>query len=157
MIESLFGGLLGGIFRLIPEFIKLTDTKDARKHELSMMNVEIKLAELKAQQEMHVVDTEAQKAQFDAIGKALEGQTAMASAGGKFVSAISALVRPLITYWVVALWSAVKIAMMMVAYEQNADWKAVLIQSWSTDDMAILSMILTFWFVGRAVEKWQSK
>lgn len=157
MIESLFGSLLGGIFRLIPEFIKLTDTKDARKHELAMMDIEVKLATMRAEQAMHIVDTQAQTTQFDAIGKALEGQATMAAAGGKFVSALSALVRPMVTYWFVIFYSAVKIASMQMAYEQNANWKLVLTQSWTTDDMAILSMILTFWFIGRAVEKWQSK
>ncbi len=157
MIESLFGGLIGGLFRLAPEVLKLWDAKDSRKHELAMMDVEVRLATMRAEQAMHVVDTQAQISQFDAIGKALDGQATMASAGGKIISAVSALVRPMVTYWFVVFYSAVKIATMQMAYEQNADWKAVLVQSWGTDDMAILTMILTFWFVGRAVEKWQGK
>ena len=36
----------------------------------------------------------------------------------------------------------------------DSNWKEVLISSWTIDDMAILSMILTFWFVGRV---WDAK
>ena len=102
---------------------------------------------------MHAVDAEVDRAQLDSIGEALKGQAEMAVAGGKFVSAISALVRPLVTYWVVTLWSAVKIAMMLVAYQQNADWKSVLIQSWTADDMALFMGIISFWFISRVVDR----
>ena len=54
-------------------------------------------------------------------------------------------------------FSLVKIAMMVVAYEQGGDWKEVLIQSWTTEDMALLTMILTFWFVGRVWEKYSKQ
>jgi hypothetical protein len=39
---------------------------------------------------------------------------------------------------------------MLVALQGGADWKDVLINSWTKDDMAMLMMILTFWFTGRA-------
>ncbi len=155
MIESLFGGLLGGLFRLAPEVLKLWDAKDSRAHELKMMDVEVRLATMRAEQAMHTVDAEVSKSELNALQTALAGQERMAVAGGKFVSAISALVRPLVTYWLVVLWSAVKISMMIVAYEQSADWKAVLIQSWTPEDMALFMAVITFWFTGRAFEKFR--
>ncbi len=155
MIESLFGGLLGGLFRLAPEVLKLWDAKDSRKHELAMMDVEVRLATMRAEQAMRAVDAEVSKSELNALQTALAGQERMAVAGGKFVSAISALVRPLVTYWLVALWSAVKISMMLVAYEQSADWKAVLIQSWTPEDMALFMGVISFWFVGRSFEKFR--
>lgn len=152
MIESMLGGLFGGLFRLAPEVLKFFDAKDSRKHELALMDVEVKLATMRAEQSMHQVDSELNKAHLEAIEEALNGQAKMAVSGGKFVSAISALVRPLITYWLVVLWSAVKISMMLLAYEQSADWKAVLIQSWGAEDMALFSGVIAFWFVGRVWE-----
>lgn len=153
MIESLLGGLFGGIFRILPEVFKLIDAKDSRKHELDMLGMEMEFAKIKYEAQMHAVDAEVDRAQLDSIGEALKGQAEMAVAGGKFVSAISALVRPLVTYWVVTLWSAVKIAMMLVAYQQNADWKSVLIQSWTADDMALFMGIISFWFISRVVDR----
>jgi hypothetical protein len=50
----------------------------------------------------------------------------------------------------------VKTAHIINAFSRNADWKEALITTWSTDDMTIMFMILTFWFVGRVWER-QSK
>lgn len=153
MVETLFGGLLGGVFRLVPEFLKIWDSKDSRKHELAMLDREFEFAKLRSEREMHMVDAEVNVAHLDALGEALKGQAEMAKAGGKLAAFLSALVRPLVTYWFVVLYSAVKIAMMLVAYEQSADWKAVLIESWNPEDMGIFTGIIAFWFVSRSFEK----
>jgi len=155
MFETIFGGLLGGIFRMAPEVLKWLDRKDERAHELAMLSKEMDFAKIRAEQAMHTVDAQVDISQFDAIGKALEGQAAMAVAAGKIVAGISALVRPLVTYWVVGLWSAVKIAALIMAYQADGDWKVVVTSNWGADDTAILSMILSFWFVGRSIEKAQ--
>lgn len=153
MFESLFGGLLGGLFRLAPEVLKWLDRKDERSHELSMLDREMAFAQIKAEQAMHTVDAQVDMSQFDAIGKALEGQEKMATAAGKFVAGISALVRPVVTYWVVGLWTAVKVASMVLAYQTGGGWKEMLLTNWGEADMSILSMILVFWFVGRSIDK----
>ena len=153
MVETLFGCLLGGVFRLVPEFLKIWDAKDSRKHELAMMDREFEFAKIRAEREMHTVDAQVDIAHMDALGEALKGQAEMAKAGGKLAAFLSALVRPLVTYWFVVLYSSVKIAMMLVAYEQSADWKAVLIESWNPEDMGIFTGIIAFWFVSRSFEK----
>ena len=153
MIESILGGLLGGLFRLATEVLKWLDRKDERSHELAMLDKEMAFAQIRAEQAMHTVDAQVDMAQFDAIGKALDGQARMAVAAGKFVAGISALVRPLVTYWVVGLWSGVKIASMVLVYQTNGSWSEMLLRNWGPDDNAILSLILVFWFVGRAIDK----
>ena len=153
MIESIFGGLLGGLFRLAPEVLKWLDRKDERAHELAMLDKEMAFAQIKAEQAMRTVDAQVDMSQFDAIGKALDGQARMAVAAGKVVAGISALVRPIVTYWVVALWSGVKVASMVLAYQTGGGWQQMLLANWGPDDNAILSMILIFWFVGRAIDK----
>jgi len=50
---------------------------------------------------------------------------------------------------------AVKIAALTYAINSGAAWRDVLIANWSADDFAMLNMILTFWFIGRAIEKYQ--
>ena len=72
------------------------------------------------------------------------------------MAVISALVRPLVTYWFVIMYSAVKIVGMAMAVQAGGDWKEVLVSSWTGDDMAMLVMILSFWFVGRVYEKQRS-
>ena len=153
MIESIFGGLLGGIFRLAPEVLKWLDRKDERSHELAMLDKEMGFARIRAEQAMHTVDAQVDMSQMAAIGKALDGQAKMAVAAGKFVAGVSALVRPLVTYWVVGLWTAVKIASMVLAYQTGGSWKEMLLTNWGPDDNAFFSMIIIFCFVGRAIDK----
>lgn len=146
-------GGLGGLLRLAPEIIKGIDRKNERQHELAMMEVEIRIAEKRMEHEMRRVDAAMTMAEMDAITEAVKEQGQTARAAGKFVAAISALVRPLVTYWFVGMYSSVKVVGMMMAVAAGGDWKEVLINSWTPDDMAMLVMVLSFWFVGRVYEK----
>ena len=153
MLETLLGSLLGGVFRIVPEVMKLLDAKNEREHELAMLGKEMEFAKIKGEISMREAQATMTVAEIGAMSEALKEQGQTARAAGKFVSAISALVRPLVTYWFVVLYSLVKIASMILAYQNNGDWKEVLIKSWTKDDMAMLMLILTFWFVGRVWER----
>ena len=154
IIESLLGSVLGGALRLAPEVIKFFDRKNERDHEARMMDKEMQMATLRAEQAMHSVDAGVQLAQFDAYAAANASQAEMAKAGGKIVSAISALVRPGVTYGVFAFYVACRTAGLVLAFQQGGDWRGVLATAWTGDDMAVLMLVLTFWFTGRA---WESK
>lgn len=156
MWETLLGGLVGGVFRIVPEVLKWLDRKDERKHELDMLDGEMRYAELRGRIEMGQAELALTGRELDAMAEAIKEQRQTARAAGKWVAAISALVRPLVTYWFVVLYSLVKTAHIINAFSRNADWKEALITTWSTDDMTIMFMILTFWFVGRVWER-QSK
>ncbi len=153
MIESLLGGIFGGLLRLAPEVFKLFDAKDARKHELAMMNAEIELAKSKAESELRQTNAQMTVTELTAMTEAFKEQAATASSSYKWVAAISALVRPSITYWLVAIYSAVKFAAFESAIAQGGEWKAVLLGLWGADDMALLNLVITFWFVGRVFER----
>jgi hypothetical protein len=66
---------------------------------------------------------------------------------------MSALVRPVVTYWFVIMYSAVKIVSMAMAVQAGGYWQEVLVESWTSDDMAMLVMVLSFWFVGRVYDR----
>ena len=153
MIETLLGSLLGGVFRIAPELMKIFDRATERKHELAMLQAEMEFAKIRGEIAMREAEARMTVAELDAMTVALKEQGETARAAGKWVAAASALVRPAVTYWFVILYSAVKIASMSVAYANGADWKAVLISSWTQDDMAMLMLVLTFWFVGRVWER----
>ena len=153
ILETLGGGLLGGLFRLAPEVIKIFDSKNARSHELKMLEAEMAFAKLDAEREMHRADSAMTVAELDAMGAALKEQGQTARSAGWFVAAISALVRPLVTYWFVVMYSVVKIVGIYLAVRSGGLWTEVLVTSWNSEDMAILTMILTFWFVGRVYER----
>ena len=159
MFDLLGGGLLGsifgGLFRLAPEILKLLDKANERKHELNMFRLQTDLEKLRGQfkVEERYVDYSIQ--QLDTIKTAFQEQQATAKQAGWFVSAISALVRPGITWAVFGMYAAVKIATLVLAFQSQAPWYEVIVKVWDQDDFALFTMILTFWFVGRSIEKYQ--
>jgi hypothetical protein len=153
MMETLLGGVFGGILRLAPEALKFFDSKNERSHELRMLEAEMKFAQVKGEIAMRQTEAQMTMAEVDAIGEAFKEQSATAQAAGKVVAGISALVRPFVTYLFVIAYAAVKVAGFVIALEQGGDWKQVLTTMWGVDDMAVLNMILSFWFVGRVYER----
>ena len=157
MIETLLGSLFGGLFRLAPEFLKWLDRKDERKHELAMFQLQTDLEKVKGSFEVEQRYVEHGTATLDAIQEAFKEQSTTAQASYKWVAAISALVRPGITYAVFALYVLVKMATFTYAVNTGQPWREVLMLQWNADDFALLNMILTFWFVGRAIERYGMK
>ena len=85
--------------------------------------------------------------------EAIKEQSSTAKAAGSIVAAISALVRPTVTYLFLGLYAAVKVAAYLIAIEQGGNWKEVLTTMWGSDDLAVFNMIISFWFVGRVYER----
>lgn len=154
MLETLFGSLLGGVFRIAPEVLKWLDRKGERDHELKMLQAEMEFAKLKGEITMRQTEAQMTVAELDAVAQAIKEQGETARAAGWFVAAMSAMVRPAVTYWFVGLYSAVKIVSIWMAIDANTSaWKEVLVSNWTHDDMAMLMLVLTFWFVGRVWER----
>jgi hypothetical protein len=153
MLETLLGGVFGGVLRLAPEILKLLDRKDERKHELAMQDRELQFAKTQAEVELRKTDAQITTAELDAVISALDNQTQTAVAGGPLTAAISALVRPAVTYLFISIYALVKIASYILAIDQGGSWNQVLVSLWSTEDATILNMILSFWFVGRVYER----
>lgn len=160
MIEMVGGGLLGsifgGLFRLAPEILKWLDRKDERKHELSMFTLQTDLEKVRGTFRMEEKYVEHSTEQLKAIQEAFKEQSQTAKEAGWFVSAISALVRPGITWALFGMYAGVKVAGLSIALAAGAPWQDVVLKGWTADDFAMLNMVLTFWFVGRAIEKYQA-
>jgi hypothetical protein len=153
MIETLLGGVFGGLLRLAPEFFKLFDRANERKHELAMMSAEMEFAKIRGEIAMHQADVQLQTSEMDAMVAAIQEQSSTARAAGSIVASISAMVRPTVTYMFLGLYAAVKVAAYLIAIEQSGNWKEVLTTMWGSDDLAVFNMIISFWFVGRVYER----
>lgn len=153
MVESLIGGLFGGLLRLAPEALKFFDRKNERDHELRMLNAEIEISKHKLEATMHQAEADVTGKALDAVSTALREQGQMAVKAGKFIAGLSAAVRPIITYWFVAVYSVVKGVSLYIAYQSGTDLQGLVNVAWTEQDWAIFSMILSFWFVGRVWER----
>ena len=153
MLETLLGGVFGGILRLAPEVFKLFDRASERKHELVMLQAEMEFAKIRGEIAMRQTEAMMTMAEMDTMAEAFKEQSRTAVAAGKVVAAISALVRPGITYMFVGTYFLVKLASYLMAVDQNGDWKEIIVKLWTQDDVTILFMIISFWFVGRVYDR----
>jgi hypothetical protein len=158
MFDLLSGGLLGsifgGLFRLAPEVLKFLDKKNERQHELSMFQLQTDLEKMRGEFKMEEKYVDYSIQQMDTIKAAFQEQAETAKAAGWFVAAISALVRPGITWALFFMYAAVKAAALVMAFETGANWMEVVSKVWDEDDFGLFSMVISFWFVGRSIEKY---
>lgn len=157
MIETLTGGLLGsvfgGLFRLAPEVLKWLDRKNERSHELEMFKLQTDLEKMRGEYRIEERYVDHSIAQLDAINSAFEQQGKADEKAWKWVASMSALVRPGVTYILFGMYVVFKAAVIVYAFDNNENWKDVFLTTWTDEDFAMLNMILTFWFVGRAIER----
>ena len=159
MFDLLGGGLLGsifgGLFRLAPEILKFMDKKNERSHELQMSTLQTDLEKMRGEFRMEERYVDHSISQLDAIKEAFKEQATTAKEAGWLASFITAITRPGITWVAFGMYIAVKVAGLTIAFQADANWADVITKSWDEDDFAMLNMMLTFWFVGRSIEKYQ--
>jgi hypothetical protein len=154
---GIFGSLLGGIFRLAPEVLKWLDKKDERAHELLMFEQQCQLETLRGQQKLAEIGAQREAAVdvgvMDAFNAAITQQADMVKAAGGWVASLSASVRPVVTYWILLLWSFAHIWFAWTAWAAGAPPEAVFKLIMSADFAALVSGTLNYWFLDRTLAK----
>ncbi len=151
ILESLLGTVLGGAFRLIPEGMKLFERKDERKHEKEMFALQLEADKLRGKIAIEQADAALGGAELQAIIEATKAQAA--PTGIKWVDAMSSTVRPVVTYLMMGLYITHKWAVMDAALSAGTPFLTYAAGMWGPEDMALLSSILSFWFVDRSLRK----
>ena len=158
MIETLLGGLLGGAFRLAPEVLKWLDRKGERGHELAMQDKAIEFEKLRGAQRMSEIGAAADLAwsggALDALKESVHAQGQRS--GVRWADALSISVRPVITYWFMALYCAAKTAAFVGALNAGAGWTESAVHAWTDADQALWAGVLNFWFLGRVFDRMRS-
>lgn len=161
MFEMLGGGilgsLLGGVFRLAPEVLKWMDKKDERAHERLMFEQQCALEQVRGQQKLAEIGAQREATVdagvMDAFNSAIEQQTEMVKAAGGWVASLSASVRPVVTYWILLLWSFIHIWFAWNAWTTGSPPDAVFKLMMSGDFSALVSGTLNYWFLDRTLAK----
>jgi hypothetical protein len=161
MLDLLGGGLLGsifgGIFRLAPEVLKWLDKKNEREHELSMFDRQCQLESQRGAQKLAEIGA-AREAAVDvgamaAFNAAINQQTEMVKAAGGWVASLSASVRPVVTYWVLFIWSFIHVWFAWNAWAAGATPMEVFKTMMSADMSALVAGTLNYWFLDRTLAK----
>jgi len=166
MFLTLISGLFGGVLRLAPEILKFLDARNDRAHELAMQDKQLAFQQLQGQQQLQVIqaqgaiDVQKAEAQYEtdhlqALQTAFTTQAQMAQSAGGFAAALNALVRPVVTFYVFVMWGLYHIATVILSLHDNSFQSIVnaLVSTWTDNDQQLLTMIVSFYFVGRAIEK----
>jgi hypothetical protein len=160
MLDILGGGLLGsifgGLFRLAPEVLKFLDRKNERLHELKMFEQQCQLEQMRGAQKLQEIGAQHGMAVdvgvLDAFKSALDQQTEMVKAAGGWVASLSASVRPVVTYWILFIWSFVHIWFAWNAWLQGMPPVEVFKTAMSADFSALVAGTINFWFLDRALK-----
>jgi len=154
---GIFGSLLGGIFRLAPEVLKFLDKKNERGHELEMFNRQCELEAQRGQQKMAEIGAQHEATVdagvMNAFNAAIESQTEMVKAAGGWAASLSASVRPVVTYWILFIWSGVHLWMGYSSWRTGLDPSEVFKLMMSADFSALVSGTLNYWFLDRTLSK----
>lgn len=156
---SLLGGGLGGLLRFVPEIFKLFTEQRDRDHEFRMTQLQLDIDKARAAQAIDLVHAQSEAAQatseMQAYIEAIKGQGQMS--GVPWVDALNQSVRPVVTYWWMSLFTVYKIATIVAACLAWTTLDDFITKLWTVQDAGVLSMILGFWFVDRAIRKQQGK
>ena len=161
MLDILSGGILGsvfgGLFRMAPEVLKFFDKKNERQHELLMFTRQCELETLRGQQKLAEIGAQREAAVdvgvMDAFNSAIEQQAIMVKAAGGWAASLSASVRPVVTYWILLVWSFVHLWFGWNSWLAGASPMEVFKMMMSPDFSALLAGTINYWFLDRTLKQ----
>lgn len=161
MLDILSGGLLGsifgGLFRLAPEVLKFFDKKNERQHELSMFDRQCELESKRSAQRLQEIGAvhgmAVDSGVIGAMTAAIDQQAEMVKAAGGWAAKLSASVRPVVTYWVLFIWSFVHVWYAYNAWANGSAPLEVFKTMMSADFSALLAGTVNYWFLDRTLAK----
>lgn len=154
---GVLGGLIGGIFRLAPEVLKYFDKKNERMHELAMFDKQCDLEKVRGQIRLDEIGAQRDAAidvgVMDALNAAINQQADMVKAAGGWAASLSASVRPVVTYWVLFIWSFVHVWFAWNSWLQGMPPAEVFKTMMTPDFSALLSGTINYWFLDRTLKQ----
>lgn len=156
-MEALFGGILGGVLRLAPEFFKWLDRRSERGHELAMQDKALEFEKLRGAQRM---DEIREQSQGEWNSGALQALTASVKAqatntGVWWADGMNAAIRPLLAlWWGIVLYSAVMIARyVIITSSGDVGTAEALVLLWGPEESGIASGVINFFILNRVFDK----
>tara|TARA_R100000655_G_scaffold11797_5_gene27303 strand:+ start:2446 stop:2895 length:450 start_codon:yes stop_codon:yes gene_type:complete len=144
---SLLGSLLGFGTSFLPKVMDYFQDKSDKKHELAVMEVQIKQQKELAIQKLEMVNVEADIREVEALQKSMQ------PTGVKWVDGLRGSVRPVITYAFFLLFCFVEISAYLALTSQGISGLDALNAVWDEDTKALFAAVIAFWFGGRAISR----
>ena len=133
------------------------DKKNEREHELNMFKFQCDLEQQRGAQKLAEIGAQREAAidvgVMDAFNNAITQQAEMVKAAGGWVASLSASVRPVVTYWVLFVWSFIHVWFAYNAWLLGAPATEVFKTMMTPDFAALLSGTINYWFLDRTLSK----
>lgn len=152
--SGIIGGFLGGFLRILPEVIKFFDRKDERLHELKMFTLQTDLEKVRGEFRVEEKYVDFSVAQMDALSAAYKEQESAVSKASQWVANLSASVRPGIAWLIFLFYICSKLAFIIAGVLSGQPWLDLL-SVWNPEDMALLSMVLGFYYTSRSIQQYR--
>lgn len=120
-----------------------------------MQDKALEFEKLRGAQRMTEIGTAGEAAwNSDAVEALREAVAAQGQRSGvRWADALSTSVRPVITYWFMALYCAAKTAAIVGAVDAGVEWIPAIQAAWTDADQALWAGVLNFWFLGRVFDR----
>lgn len=168
MIE-LLSAAFGFFAPFATELFKFFQKKQDNAHELAMMKMQIEARSQEHFYRMEEISASADIKESEGLHKPVHsfgvqlldaakghslGGWALYPAFYLFVTLdfIASMVRPSITYAAFTFYAMVKWAQLEVALNSGASWQMAVLQVWTSADMSIVILVLSYWFGQRAAK-----
>jgi hypothetical protein len=155
MLE-LLGMIGGGVFRLLPEVLKAFNARRDADHEYRMTELQLRIDQARAGQALDLVHAQgavaSDAAELRAWAEAVKGQGA--PTGVQWVDALSATVRPVLTYWwCLVLYTVHKAVLVGVGLGERLGLAQLAPVVLTDFDRSVVASIIGFWFTDRALRR----
>lgn len=148
---SIIAGLVGSA---LPEVLKIFNRKYDVQQQQNQFDHELKMLEAKTRNAAELSRLEIDK--INVTADATEGDSVRnhdaAISGGRFMDALRASVRPVITYALFLTFVVIKSLAVAEAMETNTLLNS-LQTVWDTETQALFAAIIAFWFGSRTIER----
>ncbi len=147
---TLLATLLGFVSSGFPSILQLIKDRADRQHELAILD-----RQLEAQRQGHNQRLEEIQIQADAAESQALYKHASLPSGVKWVEALRASVRPIVTYAFFIVFATVKVAALITLLKQGYIIADGLLFIWDEETRALFAAVMSFWFGQRALGKYR--
>ena len=144
---SLLGSLLGFSTSFLPKIMDFWQDRSDKKHELAVMEVQIRQQIELATQKLEAVNVEADIREIEALQKSMQ------LTGVGWVDAYRSSVRPTITYAFFLLFIFVEISAYLSLTAAGISGLNAVQIIWDEESKALFAAVISFWFGGRAISR----
>ena len=144
---SLLGSVLGFGTSFLPKVMDFFQDKSDKKHELAVMEVQIRQQKELADQKLEAINVDADIREIESLHKSMQ------PTGVKFIDGLRGSVRPVITYAFFGLFVFVEVSAYIGLTAQGVSALDAANATFDEDIKALFAAVLSFWFGGRAIQR----